>query len=237
MGDHQAGDLLFRHDALGQFQHLFGGGGVERGGVLIEQEKFRSDEGRHQQRQRLALSAGEQAHRLLHPVFQPHIQQGQLFAEQGLIFPGDAGEDGVGGRACAEIGQRQILFDGHVRGGALERVLEEVSDDPAALKFRGEGDVLPAQRDAALVGDEAARNGVEQGGFACTVRADDGGEVACFHPEADTVQGHLFIDRAGVEGLVQVVQFQHFHFRPPPSSGLRASAFQRPGGSGWPASR
>ena len=34
---------------------------------------------------------------------------------------------------------------------ALERVLEEVADDPAALKFRGEGDVLPAQRDAAAL--------------------------------------------------------------------------------------
>ena len=143
----------------------------------------------------------------------------------------------MGGRTSAEVGQRQILFDGHVRGGALERVLEEVADDPAALKFRGEGDVLSAQRDAALVGDEAARNGVEQGGFACAVRADDGSEVARFHPEADAVQGHLFIDRAGVEGLVQVVQFQHFHLRPPPSSGLHASAFQKPDGSGWPASR
>ena len=38
VGDHQAGDLLFRYNALGQFQHLFGGGGVQRGGVLVEQE-------------------------------------------------------------------------------------------------------------------------------------------------------------------------------------------------------
>ena len=29
VGDHQAGDLLFSHDALGQLQYLFGGGGVQ----------------------------------------------------------------------------------------------------------------------------------------------------------------------------------------------------------------
>ncbi len=237
MGDHQAGDLLFGHDALGQLQHLFGGGGVQRGGVLVQQEELRGDEGRHQQGQRLTLAAGEQAHRLLHPVFEAHVQQGQLLPEHFLVLAGDAGEDGVGGCARPEVGQREVLLDGHVRRGALEGVLEEVADDPAALKFGREGDVLPAQLDAALVGDEAAGDGIEQGGFARAVGADDGGEVPRFHLQADAVQRHLLVDGAGVKGLVQILQFQHFHLRPPPSSGPRASAFRRPAGSGWRASR
>ena len=38
VGDHQAGDLLFGHDALGEVQHLFGGGRVESGGVLVQKQ-------------------------------------------------------------------------------------------------------------------------------------------------------------------------------------------------------
>ena len=80
----------------------------------------------------------------------------------------------------------------------------------------GKGDVLIAQCDAALVGDEAAGDGVEQGGFARAVGAHDGGKVPGFHVQADTVQGHFFIDRAGVESLVQIVQLKHFHLTFPP---------------------
>ena len=239
VGDHQAGDLLFGHDALGEVQHLFGGGRVESGGVLVQKQELRGDEGGHQQGQCLTLTARQQAHRLLHPVFEAHIQQSQLLTEDLLILAGDAGEDGVGGRPCAKVGQRQILLDGHVGGRTLERVLEQVADDPAALIFRREGDVLAAQRDAALVGDEAAGDGIEEGGFARAVGADDGGEVSRFHGQADAVQGHFLVDGAGVEGLVQVTKFEHFHFTHAPSvpDGPHCGASQRRSSPGWRASR
>ena len=83
-----------------------------------------ADEGSHEQGKRLPLPAGEQPHRLLHAVLQPHVQQSKLFAEERLILAGDAGEDGVGCGACPQVGQRQIFLNGHVGRGALERVLK-----------------------------------------------------------------------------------------------------------------
>ena len=106
--------------------------------------------------------------------------------------------------------------------------MEQVADDPAALVFRRKGDVLIAQRDAALVGDETAGDGVEEGGFARAVGADDGGEVSRFHRQADTVQGDLFVDGAGVEGLVQTAKLKHLHLTHPPSGfGPHCGASQR----------
>ncbi len=106
----------------------------------------------------------------------PMSSKASFFAEKRLILAGDAGEDGVGGGPCTKIGQRQVLLDGHVGGGTLERVLKQMADDPAALIFRREGDVLAAQRDAALVGNEPAGDGVEQGGLARAVGTHDGGK-------------------------------------------------------------
>ena len=237
VGDHEAGDLFLRHDALGQLQHFLGGGRVQGGGVLVQQEELGGDERCHQQGQRLPLAAGKQAHRLLHPVFQPHVEQGQLLTEDLFVLAGDAGEDGVGRGSCPQVSQRQIFFNGHIGGRALERVLEQVADDLAALVFRRKRDVLPAQINAAFIRNEAAGDGVEEGGFTGAVGAHDGGKIACFHLQAHPVEGHFFIDGAGVERLVEVLQFQHFHLRPPPFSVPHVSAFQRRSVPGWRASR
>ena len=243
VGHHQAGDLFLGYDALGQRQNFFGGGGVQSGGVLVQQQELGGDKGSHKQGKRLPLPAGEQPHRLLHAVLQPHVQQGKLFAEERLILAGDAGEDGVGRSACPQVSQRQIFLDGHVGCGALERVLEQMPDDLAALVLRRKGDVLPAQQNAALVGDKAAGDGVEQGGFARAVGAHDGGKISGLHLQAYPIQRHLFVDGAGVKGLVQVVQLQHFHVTVPPcwsrcgGHGRRADAFQRRSAPGWRAWR
>ena len=187
VGHHQAGDLFLGHDALGQRQHLFGGGGVQRGGVLVQQQQLGGDKGSHKQGKRLPLTAGEQPHRLLHAVLQLHVQQSKLFAEERLILAGDTGEDGVGRGACPQVGQCQIFLNGHVGRGTLERVLEQMPDDLAALVLRRKGDVLPAQQNAALVGDKAAGDGVEQGRFARAVGAHDGGKVSGLHLQAHPI--------------------------------------------------
>ena len=133
----------------------------------------------------------------------------------------------MGGGAGPQIGQRKVLLNGHVGGSALERVLKQVSDDLAALVFRFKGDVLPAQKDATLIRDEAAGDGIEQGGFARAVGAHDGGKIACFHVQADPVQRHFFVDGAGVEGLVQVIQLKHFHLTVPPCRWSRGGCVPR----------
>ncbi len=97
-----------------------------------------------------------------------------------------------------------------------ERVLEQVADNLAALVLRLKGDVLPAQHDAALVGDEPAGDGIEQGGLSRAVGTHDGGKVPGFHVQAHSVQSHLFVHGTGVESLMQVVQLQHFHLTFPP---------------------
>ena len=62
--------MVLRHDLVREGQDLGGGLGVESGGVLVQEQELRLLEGGHQQRQGLALAAGEQTHLGGEPVLQ-----------------------------------------------------------------------------------------------------------------------------------------------------------------------
>ena len=177
--------------------------------MLVQQEDFGRHHGGHEQGQRLTLSAGQQTHRLAHPVLQPHVQLSQLVPEKGPVGPARAAEKGVLVLGGAQVGQSQILLDGHVGGGALHGVLEQPPQLPAALVLRLEGDILPVQHHGAPVGEEHPGDGVEQGGLARPVGAHHGDEVPGGQVEIYPVQRLLLVDGAGVEGLGDIVQLQH----------------------------
>lgn len=221
VGDHESGDMVFRDGLTGDFQHLFCRGGVQSGGMLIQQKELRRLEGGHHQRQRLALAAGKQTHRLLHPILQAHVQLSQLFPEGGLFRPGHMAEPAAGGRR-----QREIFLNGHVGCAAAHRILEQTADLAGALIFRQEGDISSVQINAAAVGEKAAADGVKESGFSCAVGADDGDEIPGEQVQAQALQGCLFIDGAGVEGLGYIFNLQHSGCPP----------FSQPcGGAAWAA--
>ena len=78
---HQACQLLLGRDARSHGQNFLCRTRIERYRVLVEQKKLGLCYRCHQERQRLALTAGQKPHRLPQAVFQPHIQLAQLFAE------------------------------------------------------------------------------------------------------------------------------------------------------------
>ena len=67
VGDHKGGDPVLRYHLPGDPQHLFGGAGVQGGGVLIQQQQLWGDQRSHEQGEGLPLPAGQQPHRLPHP--------------------------------------------------------------------------------------------------------------------------------------------------------------------------
>ena len=232
---------MLRYHLPGDPQHLFGGAGVQGGGVLVQQQQLWGDQRSHEQGEGLPLPAGQQPHRLPHPVLQAHLQSGQLVPEQGPVRLAGAAEEGVLVLGSAEIGQGQILLDGHVGGGPPHGVLEQAAQHPAAPVLRLEGDVLPRQGDGALIHIEAPGDGVEQGALARAVGAHDGDEVPGLQVEGQAAEGLLLIDRAGVEGLGDMFQLQHVTFLPSPlwrrpcAAGRRPTA--GPPGPRWPRRR
>src|SRR5699024_5313432 len=138
--------------------HLFGGGRVKRGGVLVQQQQFGGDKRRHEQREGLALPARKQADRLLHAVLQPEAERGEALGKKGAVGFGDARKRRSLPRG-AQKRQREIFLNGHVRGRALERVLEHAADELGAAVVGEEGDVLRGQRDRAGLRRGRGRNG------------------------------------------------------------------------------
>ena len=220
--------MMLRHDLPGQAQHLLCCRGVQGRRVLVQQQQLGRDQCGHQQGKRLTLSAGQQPHGLLHPVLQPHIQQGQPVPEELLLrFAGPA-EKSVLILGSAQIGQGQVLLDGHMRRRPPHGVLKQPPYFPAALVLRLEGDVLPRQADGALIHIEGPRDGVEEGGFTRAVGAHDGDEVPLLQTEGNSAQRLLLVHRSGVEGLGDTRKFQHlsvppFSF-PPSASGRQPTA-------------
>ena len=180
--------------------------------MLVQQQKLGGHHGGHQQRQGLPLAAGEQPHRLAHPVLQAHVQLLQLVPEHLPVLLGKALEGvSVGG---AEIGQGQVFLNGHVGGRALQRVLEQPPDAAAPLVLRQKGDVRAAQGNAAGIHIKAAADGVEQGGLSRAVGADDRDELPLFQMEGQVRDGLFLVDGAGVEGLGNMLNVQHVSFLP-----------------------
>ena len=121
---HQACQLLLGRDARSHGQNFLCRTRIERCRVLVEQKKLGLCYRCHQERQRLALTAGQKPHRLPQAVFQPHIQLAQLFAEIFAVTAADLPQP-----AAASGGKRQIFFDRHARRAAAHRILKQTADD------------------------------------------------------------------------------------------------------------
>ena len=196
--------MLF-DDFLGQLQHLFRGAGIQGGGVFVQKQQLGGYQGGHQQRQRLALSAGEEAHRVLHPVLQTKPQLAKPLPEVLPVLFGDHGE-GTALVGSPQVGQGQIFLDGHVGGGTLQGVLEHPADEFTALVVRQTGDVLAVENDGAGVGGEGAGDGAKKGTFARAVGTQHGNKVAGFQMEGNVSQGRLFVDGTDAEGFGDVTE-------------------------------
>ena len=206
MCDHQRTHALPRGKKVRQFQHLLRRCRIKRRRMFVQKQKLRICDDCHKQRQRLPLSSGEQLHLLGHAVFESHAEQRELFAEQLAVFFGDAGLQTA--RPVLVIGNRQILFDRHVKGRTLEWILKHAADLSGALVFRLFGDVPAVQRDTAAVDGKHARDAVEQGRFARAVVADDGDEITLVHAQADIRECRLFIDGARTESFAYLIDVQ-----------------------------
>ena len=222
MGNHQAGDLVLRHNGLGQSENLLRRGRVQGGGVFVQKQQLGGDHSGHQQGQCLALAPGKQTHRTFHPVFQPQFQLGKPLPE---FLPLPAGDHGEGRAALAgpHIGQGQIFLNGHVGGGAFQRVLEQPPDVFAALVVRLVGDVYSVQADGALVHRKRTGNGVEQRGFSRPVGAQNGDKVSLCQLQIHIGQRLFLVYCAGIEGFGQIGKLQHFSFLPSRRFWWRAS--------------
>ena len=196
--------------------------------MFIQKQQLGRHQGGHQQRQRLPLTAGQQTHRGVHPVFQSQTQHGKLFPETFPVCLADHGKRGcVGG--CPHIRQRQVFLNGHIGGSALQRILEKAADILAALEIGKMGDILAIQNHTAAIRGKGTGDGTEQSGFTGTVGAQNSDEVALAEGQINARQGSLFVDGAFGEGLLDVFQFQHLSFLP----------FWLPSGPAdrWPAPR
>ena len=203
MGNHQTGDAVIGHNLPGQSQHLIRCSRVKCGGVLVQQKELRRDHGGHEQGQRLPLAAGEQAYGTAHPILQSQPQLAQPLPELRPVGFGDHGE-GVGAGTGPHIGKSQIFLNGHGGGGALQRILEHAPDELTALVVRQAGDVLPVQLDGATIHRKGSGDGVEEGGLARAVGAENGDEIALRKVQAQVGQSLLFVDGARVEGFGNV---------------------------------
>src|SRR5579872_6343005 len=74
MGHHQRGQPALGDEAVAERRHLVGAFGIERGGVLVEQQQARTPPSRHQQGERLPLSSGKAADGVIEPVFESHVE-------------------------------------------------------------------------------------------------------------------------------------------------------------------
>ena len=140
--DHQRREPILLHDLVGEREHLGGRLGVERRGVLVEQQQLRLLERGHQQRQRLTLTAGQGADLGGEPGLQPQSQIAQQRAVGLSLLLGDApAKAALLPAACR---QRQIFLDVHGGRCAHHGVLKHAANvgGPFVLRKIGHVDAV-----------------------------------------------------------------------------------------------
>ena len=120
--DHERREVVLLHDAVGQLQNLRRRARVERSRMLVEQQQLRLLQRRHQQRQRLPLTAGEQTDLCRHTVLKTEIQGTQTLLIIGTLCFRHAPAQPAA--LAAPRRQREIFFDLHGGCGAHHGVLE-----------------------------------------------------------------------------------------------------------------
>ena len=204
--------MVLLHDACREGEHLQSRFGVQCSGVLIEQQKLRLVHGSHQQGQRLPLTAGKQPHAGSQSILKAQIKGLEQFTVLLPLRPGDADAERTG--LAAAGGKGEVLFDLHGGGSAGHGVLKDAANVGGALMLAQTGDVHAVDDDLAAGHGPDAGDGVQHGGLACAVAADDGDEVALIQLQVQAVQGRLLVDGACVEGLGNILYLKHC-LRPP----------------------
>ena len=156
--DHHGRQVLLRNDLVGNGEHLGRRLGVERRRVLVQQQQLRLFQRRHDERERLPLPAGQEAHLGRHAVFQPQPQGSQLAAEEFAFLLRDRPPERA--RLAPARGEREVFLDVHVAGRAGHRVLEHAAEVLGALVFRQARHIDPVDPDAPGIDREHARDGV-----------------------------------------------------------------------------
>ena len=205
--DHERGQIVARDDFLGNLKHLVRRLGVERRGVLVQQQKVGLLQRRHQKRQRLTLAAGQQADLAGHAVLEAKAERCELFPINLALLVGDAVAQAA--PLAAAIGEREVFLDAHSGGSAHHRVLKHAAKEARALMLWQSGQTKAVEANEARIHRIHTRNQVERGGLARAVAADDRDEIAVFQRQVETVDRTLFVDRARVERLIDALQFKH----------------------------
>ena len=174
--DHQRRELGALDRRGGGAHHRFRRLGIERRRVFIEQQQFRRGQHRHQQGQRLPLSAGEEFNLLPHAIFKTEAEFGEVIAVAQPRRGRQSEAKAVA--APSPLGERKIFLDGHDAGGADQRVLKHPRDGACAFVRRLAGDILAVDDDCPGIRANLAGDGIEERALARAVAADDYREVA-----------------------------------------------------------
>ncbi len=190
-------------------------GGIEGRGVLVQQEQFGPGDGRHEQRRRLTLPSGEQAHLGFHPVLEPEVEGRQQFAKIGGITTVHR-EKRLG--RVARIRHGEVFFDGHAGRGPALRILKEAADVEGPFVVLIIGNILSVQNDPAAVGQEFAQDRIEESGFARAVGPEDRDELALPGFQRKVVQRDFFVGSARLETFGEMADHELCAHRAPRSS-------------------
>lgn len=207
MGDHQSGQFVALDDFMGEPNDLVSALGIKRCRMLVQQQEVGLEPGSHEQRERLALSAGEAADGVVDAVLQAHVEGSDAVANLLAQIRIECPAETAG--LAASGGHGQVLRDRHGGSRTTEGVLENATDEARPTMLWKSSDVLVRQRDATGIDQEGAGHGIEQGRFSAAVGADDDQERSTFQRQRHSAQSPHLIRSARIERLDEILEFEH----------------------------
>ena len=106
-------------------------------------------------------------------------------------------------------GEGKVFLDLHGGGGAHHGILEHAADEFGPLKFRQIGHIHAVNQDLTGLHKVSTGHAVQHGGLTGTVAADNRNKLTGLQVQVQATQGLFLIDRSGIEGLKNILDFKH----------------------------
>ena len=110
---------------------------------------------------------------------------------------------------AAQISHCQVFLDGHGCGRSQQGVLKDPTEVLGAFVFGNPGYLVAVQIDFAGIRFDGSGDQIEQGAFARAIASDDRDKVSRGNVQVDSIDGDLFVDRAGFECFPDALEFNH----------------------------
>jgi hypothetical protein len=139
-------------------------------------------------------------------LFEPHFE---FFDPTGKKFPICGEAESRIAPLTPQVGEQQVLSNGHIRRCSLIRILKNPRDKPGPVKIFPCRHIMTGKSDSAAIRQNGSCGNIEKSRLAGAVRANDRDKLAILYGKTHVTERIHFIDSTAIESFMNFRKLYH----------------------------